>query len=876
MGRFWGGYFLYFKKQIDRTEIFWRRIGNQILAITDFLSLVLGVLGVGSLVWWVWSYNPMDISEYFYFWQHKNIYILFFWIGIISFSFFYYKTQRVEEKKYKIKTLKRKNASLPNNWNELKNYKNLVNVADSLGEQVFKLLEDSYLLARKWGHKETTTLHLFASLLKNSEVLALFVRLNTNLDKLTEKIKNQLEKQKLGGQGEAKFSPEVKKSLVEAFREAYQLKQNSLIPLNLIDYCVAEDKILYEILWDLEVTLDKIRNVKSWFRTDQEIRSTLEKFKKMARFKPKTAMNKAYTAVATPNLNKISYDLTLAAKWGRLGICVSREKEINNIFNILKTKNNSVILTGTPGSGKRTTVYGIARLMVKEEVPEFMEDKRLLELDAARLISGANASQAEARLLRILDEIAKAGNIILYIENINQIIGITSGKEGSMDLSEVLSSALEKKALYCIASVDNDNYGQYVENSSLGNIMSRVKIAEPTGNQAIRIVESKMGRFEYKYKVFFTYSSIEQAVKLSERYIHYKYLPEKAIDVLERTAIRVSRLNTDKKRAVCNKHEVAQTVKEITEIPVDEIKEDEGEKLINLEKEIHKYMINQNEAVDVIANSLRRARTNLREGKKTIANFLFLGPTGVGKTELAKTVARVYFGKKEYMTRVDMSEYQHEDSVSKMIGDGQKKGYLTEAVRANPFSLILLDEFEKAHPKIFNLFLQVMDDGRLTDGSGRTIDFTSSILIATSNIASNYIQKEVGAGTKMESIKEEIINNRLSQKMRPELINRFDDVIIFKPLSLKHVARIAELTLQSTAKMLEEKGIFFEAHPEGIKKLAQEGYDRTFGARPLKRLLQKKVDNLIAKKILSGDIHRRDKVIINREGNITVAKAEEL
>src|SRR6056297_2534865 len=301
MGRFWGGYFLYFKKQIDRTEIFWRRIGNQILAITDFLSLVLGVLGVGSLVWWVWSYNPMDISEYFYFWQHKNIYILFFWIGIISFSFFYYKTQRVEEKKYKIKTLKRKNASLPNNWNELKNYKNLVNVADSLGEQVFKLLEDSYLLARKWGHKETTTLHLFASLLKNSEVLALFVRLNTNLDKLTEKIKNQLEKQKLGGQGEAKFSPEVKKSLVEAFREAYQLKQNSLIPLNLIDYCVAEDKILYEILWDLEVTLDKIRNVKSWFRTDQEIRSTLEKFKKMARFKPKTAMNKAYTAVATPN-----------------------------------------------------------------------------------------------------------------------------------------------------------------------------------------------------------------------------------------------------------------------------------------------------------------------------------------------------------------------------------------------------------------------------------------------------------------------------------------------------------------------------------------------------------------------------------------------
>src|SRR6056297_963437 len=875
-GRFWQNYFLYFDKTFTNSDIFWRRIMNKFLIIVDLLALILGFGGVASLAWWIWNHETQNIKEYFLFWQNHNLFILFFWIGILSFLFFYYKLERREEKKEKIKKIKDHSDSLPNNWAELKKYKKTVNVAETLNEEALKIIEEAFLLARKRNHQYTSTLHLFFVLFQSRDIKAMFIRLNVDAEKLFEKINHQLSQKKAGEQKEAIFSPAFKQSVVEAYIEAYGWRQNNLKALNLISYCVARDKILTEILWDLEVTLDKINNVKSWFKTEEKLKRNLKIFKKNARYKPKTAMNRAYTAMATPNLNRISYDLTLAAKWGRLDLCVSREKELNNILNILKTKNNTVILTGSPGVGKRTIIKGMATLMVEENVPEFLKDKRLLELDASRLISGADPSQAEERLLTILDEISRAGNIVLFIQNINLLIGVSSGGEGSMDLSEVLANALEKRVLYCLATVNNEKYDKDVENSHLGRVMSRVKIEEPKDNQVIRIIESKIGRLEYKYKVFFTYNALERAVKLSDRYIHDKFLPEKALDILEKTAMRVSQKTDKKEIGNCNKREVSLTVKKITQIPVEEVNEKEGEKLINLEKEIHKFMINQDEAVDMVANSLRRARANLRESKKTIANFLFLGPTGVGKTELAKTVARVYFGKKEYLIRLDMSEYQHEDSVSKMIGDGQKKGYLTEAVRKNPFSLILLDEFEKAHSKIFNLFLQVMDDGRLTDGGGKTIDFTNSVLIATSNIASNFIKKQVTAGKPLKEIKEEVINNQLSQEMKPELINRFDGIIIFKPLSIKNVAEITKLILSKTSQMLEEKGIFFEASPEGIKKLAQEGYDPAFGARPLKRLLQEKIDNEIAKKILAGDIKRRDKIIINQEGKVVVAKSEEL
>jgi ATP-dependent Clp protease ATP-binding subunit ClpC len=506
-----------------------------------------------------------------------------------------------------------------------------------------------------------------------------------------------------------------------------------------------------------------------------------------------------------------------------------------------------------------------------------MIDKRLVELDVARLISGADPAQAQERLLTALDEIRRAGNILLYIRNIENIIGISPGEGGSMELSEVLADALSRFGIICFATATNKNYTHYIEGSGLNTQLFRLKIKEPVGNQAIHIVESKIGRFEGRFKVFYTYNAIEEAIDLSSQYIHTEKLPAKAIKVLEKSGVRASAKSSKQKFRFCTKREVRQVIHEMTDVPTEKVTEKEGGELLNLEKKIHEHLINQKEAVEAVANSLRRARAEMRNEAKTIANFLFLGPTGVGKTELTKTVSKVYFGSEEYMIRLDMSEYQHEDSVKKLIGDGSLiKGNLTQKVKQKPYSLILLDEFEKAHPKILTLFLQVMDEGRLTNGEGETVDFKSSMIVATSNAASIFIQNQIKEGVNTEKIKERVINEKLNQVMSPELINRFDNIIVFKTLSQDHIIEVTKLILEDTGKMLEEKGIKLRVKQGGAEKLAEEGFDPQFGARPIKRVVQKRINNEIAKKILANEVERRDTVVINETGNIEIEKAKEL
>ncbi|MBU2456590.1 ATP-dependent Clp protease ATP-binding subunit, partial [Patescibacteria group bacterium] len=680
----------------------------------------------------------------------------------------------------------------------------------------------------------------------------------------------------------AAVSSSVKQVFILAYINACKSGQAEMRSLNLILPIVKQDKNLLEILYDLEIDENKIINTIKWFEIDNILLEDYKIYQKSAKLKPGTTMDRAYTAISTPVLDSISYDLTLMAKQGRLEFCVNRDKEIQEIFQVLESERCGALLTGSVGTGKRAIINGIARLMVREKVPKFLKDKRLIELDAARLISGADAVMAEERLLVIIDEINKAGNIILFIENIENIVGISSGQEQSLELSEVLTGAINRKELYCLATVEAQNYVRYIEGKPLGNAMSIIKIQEPNINQAIQMIESKINRFENKYQIYFSYNSIEQAVQLSSKYINDKYLPEKAINILEATAVRLSgqRLQNAQKY-MCSKNDIAETISKITGIPLSDITDIESEKLLNLEKYIHKRMINQNEAVNMVSDSLRRARAALNSGKRPIANFLFLGPTGVGKTELAKTVAEVYFGNENYMIRLDMSEYQHADSIEKMIGSaGGIKGQLTEAVRKQPFSLILLDEFEKSHPDILNLFLQVMDDGRLTDGQGNTINFTNSIIIATSNAGALYIQEQIannhGLNIDMQKLKQTLINEHLNKIMRPELINRFDGVIVFKPLTIENIRVITKLMLKKIVKALEAKGIGMKMEEQGIYKLAQEGYDPKFGARPLRRLLQDKIANQIAKKILSKELARRDIVIINEIGGVDIEKAREL
>jgi ATP-dependent Clp protease ATP-binding subunit ClpC len=869
-GGFFSGKFLYWGMILSSANIFRRHGIIFIRWIFDFIMAIFCLFGVASMTAWAWFYlKNQEFSSLLNFWQEKNALLFIFWISCPAIMLLIYRSNQRQNENKKIKPLnKNLQGTFPDSWNDLKRWNGAIDISSAFREKTLALLEKAYFLAKKKKQPEITPLHLLAALLSSDKIAVLFTRLDVPSRELVKKINNCLNKIPATGKKnqEINLSPEVKEILINGYIQAVEAKQDNVNSLNLLFPCFVKSEIIKEILSDFKIDENKIKNTIEWFRISQRQTENYRRYRRLARFKPSTNMDRAYTAVATPLLNSFGYDLTLAAKWGRLGLCVAREKEIATIFEVMKSGATGILLTGPEGSGKRTIIEGLAAEMVSEEkVPDFLKDKRLIELDTARLISGASPSEAEGRLLTIIDEIRRAGNIILFLENLENIIGLTAGQEESLELSEVLSGELERGALRCLATASEANYLKYVEGKAIGNIMSRVKIEEPEGDQAIHILESKVGNLEARHKIFFSYNALEAARDLSAKYIHDKYLPAKAIEILEKTASRTAGENKSR-HYICTRNDIALTIKEVTNIPAQEIEEDEGKKLLNLEEELHKYVIGQEEAVKMTADSLRRARTSLKSDKRPIASFLFLGPTGVGKTELAKTIAKVYFEKSDFLIRLDMSEYQHEDSIIKIIGEPNgTSGYLTDAVRHKPFSLILLDEFEKANPKIFNLFLQVMDDGRLTDGQGRTVDFTNSIIIATSNASSEFIQTEVERGTPIEKIKEELLNKYLNKILRPELINRFDGIVVFKPLSEDEIAQIARLMLKDFEKMLTEKGITLEISEAGVRELAHQGYDPKFGARPLRRLIQEKIENEAAKLILGKELKRRDVLIINKE-----------
>ena len=881
LGTFHHGRFFYWGHKISRAIIELDEIRKKLNIALNLIAYGAGLAGLAALGVWIYraGANSQELGA-FAFWREQHILILVFWVSIIAFMFIFYRMSEEERKKHKIKELsyeeKNKEHNLPNNWDELKEFKSSlkIDVAGGFSPEAIAIVQQAYLLAVRLGQSEVAPLHLFFCSLAAKEAAAIFSRLNVDSVKLAEKLKGQisrLEKSKL----KPMLSNAVREVLIKAYIEASNFGQKKVTVKNLLLPSLDKSRIIKEIMYDFAVDKDKIRNIILWFIINEQLVENYKRYRKMARFKPSTNMDRAYTSVATPVLSHFSYDLTIAAKWGKLEFCVARHEELEDIWEKFSSGQHGVLLVGPPGAGKNTVIDGVAQLMVREDVPKFLRDKRLVELDLSRLVSGVASAQALQRMVVVIDEVVRAGNIILYINNIENLMGISSGTEESLDLSEVLVEAIERQSIFCLAAVTQENFTKYIESKPLGRALAKVVIKEPSGNQAIQIIESKIGYLEGKYKVYFSYNAIEEVIELSAKYIHDRYLPEKAINILEQVAVKVAKEKGE--QTLVSENDVARVISELTGIPVTKITESEGQQLLKLEELIHERMINQEEAVAMVSASLRRARTQMRAGKRPIANFLFLGPTGVGKTELAKTVAAVYFGSEGHMIRLDMSEYQHPDSVKKMIGDATGTlGYLTEAVRQAPFSLILLDELEKAHPDILNLFLQVFDDGRLTDGQGRTIDFTSSILIATSNAGALFIQNQILAGARIEDIKPTLINEYLNKVMRPELINRFDGVIVFEPLSRENVVDIARLMLNSIAGMLKGKGINFEAREEGVRILAKLGFDPKFGARPLRRLLQEKVEDIIANKILANELKRRDTVVVDEQAIIQVEKAQEL
>lgn len=798
------------------------------------------------------------------FWMTPSFALLCFWSGIFLCLFLFYRAIEIGHQRVVMPKVGDSHLAAAA-ITEIDDHEPTVHVAPFFHPDALHAVEEAYLTAARLKNPEILPIHLFIGCLTTTDAAMVFARLGLSFEAIKDALGRKLNTLPTGG--ETELGDIADAVLLTAFVNALKNRRTQVTPVEILLAAYVGDAYLQELLFSKKIERADFENAVQWIRISDELYRRYQQFQKAAARKPKGPVNRAYTSLATPFLDSVSEDLTRAAAYGQLPMLIGRETELNSIFRAIEGGNQSVILVGSHGVGKESVVDGIAEAMVEERVPKILQDKRLVRISLPHIVSGASGSEAEARLLRALREIGMSGNVVTVISDIDQMIG-----EG-LDLSAVLSQELERGYTFVIATTTPEAYTAKVERSLIGQKLIKIAIDEPQTDEAIQILESKIGPMEYKNHVLFTYEALSKIISLTSRYMHDRYLPEKAIEVAQEVALAASKRGEGTR---VTGEDVAKIIGEKTKVPVMEVATEEKEKLLHMEERLHGRVIGQDEAVTAIAAALRRARAELRAANRPIANFLFLGPTGVGKTELAKAVSEVYFGSETSMLRFDMSEYQEQSSIQRLIGGAGQGGLLTEAVRQNPFSLVLLDELEKAHPDILNLFLQVMDDGRLTDGAGRTIDFTNVILIATSNAGAQYVEDALTAGTPMEQIKEQLIENELKGIYRPEFLNRFDGIIVFKPLSIDDVVQIAYLMIAKVAERLKAKGITLQASDAAVYELAQKGFDPKFGARPLRRVIQENVDNAIANVLLRGEIGRRDTLILEPGGHITIQKAAEL
>lgn len=729
-------------------------------------------------------------------------------------------------------------------------------------------LETAFSLANKFGHTYVEPIHLFIGAIEDDCASIIFGRLGILFDQVKDPLGRRLSTREIGSLNG--LSDTAKDVLLSAFRNAYMQSRDVINPLEIFYEAFQHDDFLKDLLSGQKVSTEQFANMVDWIRINEKIQEQYVHFQKAATLKPTGAMNRAMTSVATPILDAFSEDLTTAAVHGQLAMTIGREQEIANVFRVIEGGRQSAILVGPSGVGKGSILGGIVMLMVEEKVPNVLKDKRLVRISLPHLISGVSAEIAQERLLLMLDEVAKSRNIILAISDLELL---------SEDLAPLLVDFLSRGNTFAIATTTPPDYTAQIERSILGRIFQKVVVDEPNVQTAIQILESKIGGIEYQKNVLFLYEAVEKAVTLSDRYMHELYLPKKAIEIAREVAEQVQKTaEKNKDRIVITGNDVAKVIASKTGIPVTNVVEDEKMKLLHIEDEMHTRVIGQDEAVKAIASALRRARADVQSGKRPIATFLFLGPTGVGKTELAKTLAAVYFGGEQMMIRADMSEFQDVRSLDKLIGTpgSNQGGIFSEAVRTRPFSVILLDELEKADPNILNVFLQILDDGRVTDAAGRVIDFTNTIIIATSNAGTSYIQDAVARGESIDSIKTHLMEEELRSVYRPEFLNRFDGIVVFSPLREEQILQITKLMIAQVAKRLETKGIGFIATDAAIVELAHKGYDPKFGARPLRRVVQEEVDNAVANALLEGKVQRRDTILLDVGGIMTIQKGQEL
>jgi len=637
------------------------------------------------------------------------------------------------------------------------------------------------------------------------------------------------------------------------------------------------------------------------------------------------------------DLSKLGVDLTQKARAGKLDPVIGRNEEVERIVQILsrRTKNNPVLI-GEPGVGKSAVVEGLAQAIVEGKVPETLKGKKIFSLDMSSLVAGTKyRGEFEERLKNTIAQFKKSGDTILFIDEIHTIVGAGSA-EGSMDAANILKPMLARGELQTIGATTLEEYRKYIEkDAALERRFQPVMVNPPSVQDTISILKGLRDKYEAHHKVRITDSAIEAAAILSDRYITDRFLPDKAIDLIDEAASRkristqitpndlkekqeeLMRLSAEKNSAVkameferaeelkdkikaledeitnasdswentkastelsIGEPEISEIVSKWTGVPLNKITEDEGKRLINLERELHDRVIGQNEAISAVANAIRRARAGLKEPNRPIGSFIFLGPTGVGKTELSKALAAALFGDENLMIRVDMSEYMSKENVSKLIGSApgyvgfEEGGQLTEKVRRKPYSVVLFDEIEKAHPDIFNILLQILDDGRLTDSHGRVISFKNTVIIMTSNVGASDVSKTHRLGfdsaTTSEREYEEMSEkqyNALRSTFRPEFLNRIDDIITFHKLERGDIEKIAELMLVSLAKRLSEHNIKIKIDLSAKNFIVDKGFDAEYGARPLRRAIQKYIENQLSEEILKGTVKIGDSVLIKAE-----------
>ncbi len=573
-------------------------------------------------------------------------------------------------------------------------------------------------------------------------------------------------------------------------------------------------------------------------------------------------IGRGLTGRVTPQLDSVSEDFTKQAQKGIIQNIVAHQDKISEVMELLSSSNKNLLLIGPPGSGKTSVIKGLAERIVKGTDVKGVKFKRVVSIDTASLIAGSKTvGDIAQRFKNIMSEIKASGDVILFFDEIHNLVAGVQG-DNSSTIFSILEPHLTEGHIQFIGATNLENYRKYLEPSgSFSTLFTTIEIPPASDEDTFGVLKTQAKKYEKEYGVFVTYPSLREIIVLSKKLIHDRVFPDKALDILNRVCVTAA-----KGTKVVDSETVRKVVSDITHVPVTSLSEDESQKLLNIENEIKSRVLGQDHAIIQISKALQRARVGIRSEGKPIASFLFVGTTGVGKTETAKALAEKYFGSEKNMVRIDMSEYQQQDSINRLIGEpgGRTKGILTEAIRSNPYTLILLDEIEKAYSNILLTFLQVLDDGRLTDSSGFTVDFSNTIIIATSNVGTRSIQDVVQRGGTFEEINE-IAMRDVRSHYAPEFLNRFTGIIVFRPLTVDVVKKIAELTLQKVRIMAEAKSIKVSFKPELIDELVKRGYNVEWGARPLRRLIEDTVESHLAMKILSKDYIQGDEVEVGLE-----------